>query len=239
MSGPHGDYTLTRAQITGEAVPERGQNNIYISWDDIVNNRSLTNEQLEELKQSFKQLTPGETYYITAYFTTRVIHVSAREVSYEEFQRIEEEEEGGFAQYVKNHTVGGYHDPSRVADVGAWSIDGKNDVYYVSDHQNGDMGVRPGSSPVINVHPQYKKVSSTTVYYRVGAVFYGPMNLETPRALPTQPPVPFGVGATVNSEPVNQDMYLTVIYIIYTEDNIKPPSEETYDDAGTVWKTPA
>ena len=239
LSGPHGDYTLTRAQITGEAVPERGQNNIYISWDDIVNNRSLTNEQLEELKQSFKQLTPGETYYITAYFTTRVIHVSARDVSYEEFQRIEEEEEGGFAQYVKTHTVGGYHDPSRVADVGAWSIDGKNDVYYVSDHQNGDMGVRPGSSPVINVHPQYKKVSSTTVYYRVGAVFYGPMNLETPRALPTQPPVPFGVGATVNSEPVNQDMYLTVIYIIYTEDNIKPPSEETYDDAGTVWKTPA
>ena len=232
-----GEYVLTRDQIASGSINEKGTNSIDISWDDIRQG-SLTAEQLALLKQSFKQLMPENTYEIEAYFTTRVIHVQAKELSYEEFERINEEEEGGFAEYVKTHTVGSYHDPDRVAHANAWSIDGKNNVNYISNHQNGDMGVRPGSSPTITVCSQYKKQSDTTVYYRVGAVFYGALNLQTPRVLPTTPPVPFGMGVNVNSEPVNEDMYLTVIYIVYTEKNIKPPggNEATYDDSGTVWK---
>ena len=121
LEGPSGQYEFTRAQLTNSSCPEKGQNNIYVSWDDITHD-GMTAEQLSAFRQSFKQLVPGQNYYITAYYTTRVIHVSAREITYEEFQRIEEEEEGGFSQYVRTHTVGTYHDPGRVADVGAWSI---------------------------------------------------------------------------------------------------------------------
>ena len=116
LEGPSGQYEFTRAQLTNSSCPEKGQNNIYVSWDDITHD-GMTAEQLSAFRQSFKQLVPGQNYYITAYYTTRVIHVSAREITYEEFQRIEEEEEGGFSQYVRTHTVGTYHDPGRVADV--------------------------------------------------------------------------------------------------------------------------
>ena len=133
FSAPSGSYSFTRAQLTNSSCPEKGQNNIYVSWDDITNG-NMTEEQLTAFRQSFKQLQPGNDYSITAYYTTRVIHVSAREITYEEFQRIEEEEEGGFAEYVKTHTVGSYHDPSRVAHANEWSIDGKNDIYYVNSH---------------------------------------------------------------------------------------------------------
>ena len=235
-----GEWVLTRDQITSEAVPESGANLIEFDVDSLKQG-SLSDEQFALLKQSFASLKGLNDYSVQATFTANFIHVFAYEMSYDEYLEMQEM---GYHAYLSEHGGLGYHSARRVANVGNYSVDGSiNDIYFKTYSSEYAMGVRTGSNPTCVVNYQYRVTRSSSSdyyeYYRLGAVYYGSsVSTQSRQYIGTNLPLPVGFGASFSTGTITDDSYLTVIYVRFTEEDIKTPEvkEENYSSEDTVVK---
>ncbi len=242
-----GTWTLTRDQITSVAVPPTGDNVIQVDFSAITKG-SLTDAEFALLKETFASLQGGKHYTAEATFTADIIHIKAYEMSLDDFLIMDQL---GLYEYQRRYSGLGYHSPKRVVNAGASSIDGStNDVYYSSNYlanyEEYDIGVRRGSTPTCTVNYQFKversSGSSHYEYYRVGAVYYGQTESTQMKQRilfdDEQPPLPVGFCPVITLDPITDDSYMTVIYVLSTADDIKVPEvhEETYSSTDTVVK---